>query len=583
MENVTDSWLDYQRGLDYKRKINLLATVDKSERFYSDRQWEGVKSNGLPTPQHNVTARIVDYKVSQVMDNQLKMNFSVDGIDEETEDDSETKLIEVAEILSAYSETTWERVKMDSMNEDGLLDAALSGDMVSFWYWDESINAGDGIMGDINGELIDNVNYFPGNPNSPKVQTQPYIILAFRQMVEDVRKKAKANGVSASDLLLISPDQDTQDQAGDSAKIELDQSNKTIVLLKLWKENGTVWGKEVCKAVTIRKEWDLGTKLYPVALMNWKKRKNSCHGTNEVNGIIPNQKYINKQAALLQLNAMFNAIGKPIYDKTRIAAWSTEIGTAIGVNGEITGAAGFINPGNASPDAYKMLESTITWTKELQGANETALGDNSITKTAAGIISLQKAAAIPLSTIKRRFYQYIEDVGQIWIDFWTSKYTVPRKLTVKENGVTRVKMFDGSQHKDVGFRLKIDIGPSMQWGEITTLQTLDSMFDKQILTSVQYVDRLPSGIIPKQSELLDELQAGDTDKQLLFELMARYVDSLPIDVQEQLKLLPPDVMEQQVKQMMQQGQQPQELPQGMPMQPQGMPQQQMQGGGPPVY
>jgi len=569
LELITDSWLDYQRGLDYKRKINLLATVNKASRFYEDRQWEGVKSNGLPTPQHNVIARIVDYKVSQVMDSQLKMNYHVDGIDEETEDDAETKLIEVAEILSEYSETTWERVKMDSMNEDGLLDAALSGDMVSFWYWDESINAGDGIMGDINGELIDNVNYFPGNPNSAKVQTQPYIILAFRQMVEDVRKKAKANGVSASDLLLIAPDQDTQDQAGDSARIELDQSNKTIVLLKLWKKDGTVYGKEVCKAVTVRKEWDLGIKGYPVALMNWKKRKNSCHGTNEVNGIIPNQKYINKQAALLQLNAMFNAIGKPIYDKTKISAWSTEIGTAIGVNGEITGAAGFINPGNASTDAYKMLESTITWTKELQGANETALGDNSITKTAAGIISLQKAAAIPLSTIKRRFYQYIEDVGQIWIDFWTSKYTVPRKLTVKENGVTRVKMFNGAEHKDVGFRLKIDIGPSNQWGEITTLQTLDSMFDKQLLTPVQYVDRLPSGIIPKQSELLDDLQAGDTDKQLLFELMARYVDSLPIDVQEQLKLLPPDVMEQQVKQMMQEGQQPQPLPQ------QGMPQQEM--------
>lgn len=574
MMDITEEWDLYQRGLDYKRRINLLATVDKCSRFYEDRQWEGVKSNGLPTPQHNVVARITDYKVSQVMDNQLKMNFSVDGIDEETEDEAETTLIETAEILSAYSETTWERVKMDSMNEDGLLDAALSGDMCSFWYWNPDINAGDNIMGDIDGELIDNVNYFPGNPNSPKVQTQPYIILAFRQMVEDVKKKAQANGVSKEDLLLIAPDQDYQDQAGDSAKIELDQSNKTIVLLKLWKKDGTVYGKEVCKAVTIRKEWDLGTKLYPVALMNWKKRKNSCHGTNEVNGIIPNQKYINKQAALLQLNAMFNAIGKPIYDKTRIAAWSTEIGTAIGVNGEITGAAGFINPGNASPDAYKMLESTIQWTKELQGANETALGDNSITKTAAGIISLQKAAAIPLSTIKRRFYQYIEDVGQIWIDFWTSKYIVPRKLTVKINGKKTVKMFNGAEHKDVGFRLKIDIGPSNQWGEITTLQTLDSMHEKQILTSVQYVDRLPSGIIPKQQELLDELMGGDTDKQLLFELMARYMDGLPFDVQEQLKLLPPEEMENQIKQMMMQGQQPQELPQGMPME-QPIPQEQI--------
>lgn len=568
MIDVTKEWSEYDKGLDYKRKINLFAIVDKNERFYADRQWDGVASHGLPTPQHNVTARITDYKVSQVMDNQLKMQFSVNGIDSETQDPNEIQLEEVAQLLSGYSETTWERVKMDSMNEDGLLDAALSGDMVSFWYWDETIDAGNGVMGDINGELIDNVNYFPGNPNDPKVQTQPYIILAFRQLVERVREEAKANGISESDLLLISSDTDYQNQAGDNAKVELDDAGKTIVLLKLWKKDGSIFGKKVCKSVVIRKEWDLGIKRYPVALMNWKKRKNSCHGTAEVTGIIPNQKYINKQAALLQLNAMFNAIGKPIYDRTRISSWSTEIGTAIGVNGDITGAAGFINPGSASSDAYKMLDSTIQYTKELQGANETALGDNSITKTAAGIISLQKAAAIPLSTIKRRFYQYIEDVGLIWIDFWTSKYTVPRKLTTKENGITKVQMFNGGDYQDITFRLKIDVGPSNQWSEITTIQTLDNMFNMGIVDKIQYADRLPKGLIPKQQELVDELTGGNIDKQLLYGLMAQFMDTLPPQVQQQLKMLPPDQMEQQVKQMMLQQGQPQGQPQPQGIQPQ---------------
>lgn len=559
MDDVTKEWQEYERGLDYKRKINLFATVDKNERFYADKQWDGVVSNGLPTPQYNVVARIIDYKVSQVMDNQVKAVYSVQGIDEETADPREQEMQRVAEILSLYSETTWERVKMDSMNEEGLLDASLSGDMVSFWYWNESIDAGNGVKGDLDGELIDNVNYFPGNPNDPRVQTQPYIILAFRKLVEEVKKEAKANGATEQELALISADNDYTNQAGDSGKIELDEAGKTIVLLKLWKKDGTIYGKKVCRSVEVRKEWDLGLKRYPVALMNWKKRKNCCHGTPEANGIIPNQIYINKQAAMLQLNAMFNAFGKPIYDKTRIASWSNQLGVAIGVNGEINNAAGFIGPGNASPDAYKMLEFSIQNTKEMQGANETALGDSSITKTAAGIIALQKAAAVPMMTVKRRFYQYLEDVAQIWLDFWTSKYIVPRKLTVTEQGIARVEELNLSEYRDVAFKLKIDIGPSNQWSEITTLQTLDNMRANQIIDNVQYVDRLPKGTIPKQQELLDDLQSADMDKQVLWELMARFMDTLPPELRMQLEQLPPEQMEQQVKQMML-GQQPQ--PQG---------------------
>lgn len=58
MDDVLREWQEYERGLDYKRKINLFAKVDKNERFYGDDQWSGVQANGLPTPQYNQVARI---------------------------------------------------------------------------------------------------------------------------------------------------------------------------------------------------------------------------------------------------------------------------------------------------------------------------------------------------------------------------------------------------------------------------------------------------------------------------------------------------------------------------------------------
>jgi hypothetical protein len=180
-ELVSQDWLLYQKGIDYKTKINLFQEVNKNERFYAGRQWDGVVANGLPTPVLNICKRIIDYKVSTIMSNQLKIQYTIDG-----EYDEEQQA--VVDALTAYAAPQWERLKMDSINEQVLLDAAISGDGVAYFFWDPDIRPPDpDAEGDINVERIDNVNIFFGNPNDPRVETQPYILITFRKMVEDVQ------------------------------------------------------------------------------------------------------------------------------------------------------------------------------------------------------------------------------------------------------------------------------------------------------------------------------------------------------------------------------------------------------------
>lgn len=532
-ENTPD-WELYLQGIEYKNKLNLFHNVNRNERFYAGHHWDGVDTGGLPQVRLNVTKRIVNWKVSQIMSDMLSMRFSAENSAnyDPADPDKIARLQEVAELLSDYTKTVEENLKQSSLDEQALFDAALSGDGIIYYYWDDAVNAGVNEMGaevkgDIAAEIIDNVCYFPGNtsdprPNDKKGPLQPYIILSFRKLVKEVRAEAKRNGMPKEEIDKIIGDSDTQYRAGDSAKKEPNKDKEggfCTVLLKMWVKDGTIWARKSTEAAMVRKDWDTGLHRYPIPSMQWMPRKNSCHGEAEATELIPNNIAINKLMATMILWTMLNAYPKVIYDNGRIPAWSNDITKAIPVDGEVTGAAQFLQPAGLPASVQNLFELLVQTTKDMAGANETALGDNSVTKTAAGIIALQKASALPLSTQKRRFAQFKEDQGLIWLDFWLTKYNVPRMLTIKRtNPETRQDEviqipFDGSQYNETTFSLKIDVGASTQWSEIASIQTLDSLLQQKLITFKQYLERIYNGLIPDKEGLIDEVEQQEQQMQ----------------------------------------------------------------------
>jgi hypothetical protein len=117
------------------------------------------------------------------------------------------------------------------------------------------------------------------------------------------------------------------------------------------------------------------------------------------------------------------------------------------------------------------------------------------------------------------------------------------------------------------------------------MQTLDGLLKGNYITMIQYLERIPNGIIPKKQELIEELQAQMQQQQIMaeqqammqeqqmvaeqegqaqqeqqmqgekeaqYEKMAQFMESLPPDVQDKLQMLPPEQMEVQLMQMMKQ-------------------------------
>ena len=581
----TKDWRQYQIGIGHKNSLELYKTVDKNERFYTKRHWEGVRTNGLPAAVLPYAKRIVDFKVAMVTSDRVSMTFTPQGVSDDANDELSLLQRKIASQLTDYARTVAENTKFDEMNSKGLLDAAISGDMVSFWFWDESIDAGNGIMGDINGHLVDNVNVFLGDVNIPEINNvygpvQPYIIIAFRKNVKEVRdefrREAEKRGMSEDEIEAeienITPDNETGNQAGDRAKIELnedEESGKCIVLLKMWREyrdgKWHIMARRSTEYVVIRDTWDTGLHRYPVAWMNWDIRKGSCHGEAEITSLIQNQVIIDKLASMIALWIYRHGFTRMIYDKSRITSISNDITQAIAVNdaasaGGVGAVAQYMQPAQLSAAVQSFFAMFITLTKEAAGANESILGEAAPTNTSAIIVN-SKNAAVPLNNIKQRFYRYIEDVGLIWLDFWMSKYTqyTDRQIEITKDGVKQVVTLDTETLKQMRLKLRIDVSPSSPFDEAAQQQTLDNLLAQDKITFVEWLERVKKGIIPDKEGLIEartgeEAQRRAENEQFMWEIMAKEMreiePTLPDKARNQLKMLQrndPTAYEEQAK------------------------------------
>ena len=494
----TQIWQEYEQGIDYKARIGLYHTVDLNERFYAGDQWVGIPHEGLPTPVVNFIRYASAWKIAAVTDRRLKLKFFAEGVG----DGDDIGIY--AKQISGYCDMLWERLKMDYLTKEGLKQAAITGDYVQYFYWDAAMETGQALTGDIATQIIDNVNFYPGNPNSADVQSQPYIILAFRELLSKVKQEAKANGCENADEIVA--DEDNAYTAGDLGKVELEEAGKCNVLLKMYKKDGHVWCEKSVRNAVVQPPKNTRLNRYPVALMNWDTRKNSCHGVAEVTGLIPNQVFVNKILALSQLSQMQMSFPKVIFDRTRIREWSNKVAGAVAVNGDIAGAAQYLMPPSSSYDAWQGLNATLEMTMRMMGANDVTLGNLKNPDNTSAFIATRDAALVPLQSQQERFYAFVEDIGLIWLDFIKQYYRAGRMIPLEQEGRCIYVPLPDDVLDAYTMRLNVDVGPSSMWSEVQVVQTLDNLLKGGQISLRQYLERMPDGHIPMREELLDEVK-----------------------------------------------------------------------------
>lgn len=507
----------YDKCVTFNTQIDLYDTVKKNENFFIGKQWEGVESNGLPTPVFNFLKRVTLFQVATISSDNISMQSTpLASTSEYTLEDLEN----VTDVINKQFAELFERNKIVTMTRTFMRNAAVDGDGATYSYFDPDMETGQTAKGGIVTEIIENTRVCFGNPNNRFVQDQPWIIIPLRKQVKAIKHIAKRNGASENEIDSIRPDAEMYDN-------EMDQltDDKATLLVYFWKdeESGHIWSYKCTKDVEIEPPKDTELKLYPITWMNWDYVQDCYHGHALISQLIPNQVFVNKLFAMSMLSLMTTAFPKVVYDKTRVPKWDSRVGAAIGINGgDINSIAKIIDPAQISPQISQFIDLAVNYTQNFMGASDAALGDTRPDNTSA-IVALQRASNAPLELVKLNMYESIEDLGRIYLDmmrvYYGRRYVQVKSLTKQQLQNQPLGMnlqdvdvnvpFDFSILNKIPMSLKLDVGASAYWSEIMTVQTLDNLLMQGKIGIVDYLERIPEGYVGKKQELIQKMKSQE--------------------------------------------------------------------------
>ena len=534
---------EYTAGADFKAGIGDKGICEQAkinERFYVGDHWHGAKCGAdRPLVRRNIIRRIADYKLSCIGSAPLVVNFNAEGIATNTVNDStyksvyeqvvsgktdfsgatgETETAMVMDFLTSYGNSTAERLKFDSLAAEALKNAYTSGTGILYTYWDSLTETGlyadkeknVPIKGDIACQVLEIENVVFGDPNCADTQRQPYIIIASRRDADDVIREARRNGMPAEIIEKIKPDNDTFYTGLDT---EPSFGRRVTVYTKFYKE----WNKEgseykvMCVKCTadavIRRPFDTGVKLYPLAVMRWDSRKNSAYGESEITYLIPNQIAVNRALSAQVWSLMLNGMPIMVVNGDIVDNITNDPGQIIKVFGsseDMMSAVRYIQPPSFAGQMISGINDLASNTLSDSGANDAALG-NVRPDNAAAIIQMREAALQPLQLKQSAYYAFIEEVMRIWAEFWLNLYGDRRLKISTPTGVAYVP-FHASRYGSLLINAKVDVGASTLWSQSVVVSTLDSLLAAKVITPQQYLERVPENIIPNKTGLINELK-----------------------------------------------------------------------------
>jgi len=536
--------------------------------MFGGNQWiNSGAADDLPKPVFNIINRIISFFVASLTSSAVKVNF--DTMTNVPMNDNDDPGADV-EMINAAWENFAERVKLQDLVRQLYLNGAIEGDMALHFYFDPDQKPYDGKYSDVKGEIMVEVKesgeIFFGNPNSRDAQSQPHIIVSGRATVQELQAEYDEHNQDKFEV-----GSDTDDEYDQIELEETDELGKASYVIYYCKKKSKVkkvdideFGVEtetteevetvhVSKLIRDRyiyKGIDTGLKLYPVSFNNWEKQRSNYHGRALCTSIVPNQIFINRMFAMAMQNLMLTSMPKLIYDADRFAAApSNRVGVAIGIEGmnpgdNISNLMKYLEPGNMSTQVAQLIEMSIEFTKDMLGANSALLGSvNPEQASGTSITIAARQSGVPLENPKNSMYELLDDSGRIFLDM-VSNYYGERPVVVEAEDGRTVITYDFEKLNDIYLTTKADVGATTYWNEIAMIQTLDNLLERDKITFLDYLERVPENYIPDKQGLINseiekqqaQMQQAQPQQPNIEEIIA----SMSPEMQQQFQSLQPE-------------------------------------------
>ncbi len=463
MNTPSEIFKEYEQLKNFKLSLGEKGLYEQNiinRRFFYGDQWYGANvSSERPLVRHNIIKRVGDYKMGRLLKDDYYVSLCAKGTDytnkqlmslkeatekasngefefSKTADEGEKRLL--SKVLSDYFCVSLDRMKMTEKINAAIKNSFITGSGILYTYWDNCLEDGNG---DIVCEVLPVENIYFGDYTENTVEKQPYIIIASRLPVEEVKAIAKKFGC-------------------DDTRIAADSNDSKVLLLtKLYKQNGKVMAVSVTEKATVRKEYNTFLNRYPINLFSWDKQENCIYSDSEITYLIPNQIAINRLLSASVWSTMY--MGMPIMTvngDTVTEDITNDPGQIIrvyGTNEDVAGAVHYVAPPDFSTGFNISVANLIDSTLESSGANMTAIDKISAGNTTAveALNDTQKIAALNLSL---SYQCFLEDIALTFADFWLNKYGKRDILINDENGCWHFP-FDAQRYKNLTFYAKAQI------------------------------------------------------------------------------------------------------------------------------
>lgn len=563
-ERMTLLWRDYQRGLDYQHASGLYKKLPEYVRFYEGNQWPAPTENtkNLPRPVVNMVKMICRNKISAILSARVRLVYAA------------TRREVDMEAFNRFSDYIVKEIGQEALDKQAVHDGIVKGTYIYHYYWDAEARGRTGVeLGGLRCEVIDPLSIFFANPREPDEQKQKWIMIAMREDVESVRAKADKD----ADLDAIMPDEATDENHYDTAEQEGD--DLCTVLIRYFRRDGEVYCEKATKSAIVNKAFPItpdvegemermqreaeddgmdapngaspddasgeavtlrpkGTKahLYPIVVGSYEKREGSIFGLGEVEGMIPNQRAINYNLAMLLLNAQQMAWGKYIVHPQALEDQeiTNEPGqTIIDYTGSGQGIKKLSESG-ASQQPFQLIDTIMQLTRSVTGSTEVMTGEMlGANMSGAAIAQLQSQAQQPIEELRDSFWLVKEKQGKVLAQFYKLFYrdaeysyeeetapveaTMPGAMPMQAAGPQIMHAtFTGTDYDGVEFDVTCEAMSGTKFSTAGDINVLDVLFAKGAISLPTYIKAYPDDALSNKSKLLELIEAekGDREMQL---------------------------------------------------------------------
>lgn len=527
-------WDDWQKGLEYQKKLHLKETCEQCVDFYEGRQWPQAteRTKNMPRPVENIIELIVNGKKANILSSKISMIYKPLVYSKEQQE----LAVSGASSFTSFAKHIAKEIKQEDLDNDAILDGLIKGPYIYHYFWDREKKTGMAQFdGGLNGQIIDCLSVVFANPKQKDEQKQKWIIIQSRENVKTLKEIAKKYGITKTELELINADDDSEKNYNAE---EQDGEEYATLLTRYFRKNGEVYYTKSTKNMIIQPETSLTPNakeiklqlddenktnedeeqidmdkpeqemfkinLYPIVVGSYKNREKSIYGRGEVEPLIATQKSINFNYAMMQMAGQ--NMGFP---KIKVRPNALQGKAITNAPGEIITdySPGFDGITYMNPPAFssmpltvsdKMIEITRTVTGATEVASGEVLGKN---MSGSAIVALQTQAKVPIEDMQKRFWRIHEKIARIWEQFFKAYYRFDIPYVVENDNKQEINTFNGSSYQGMDFETSIDVGPGSAYSESLSINLLEQALQRGDITFDDYIELYPDTAMPFKAQL----------------------------------------------------------------------------------